>query len=84
MLQNAMVAAFTVSELFRENQQGVKLPTPPPHPSATQIRVKGHFKNHSTKKIKEHSNSKELFTFREFQETEIIKTIKELPQKLMT
>ena len=35
MLQNARVAAFTISELFRENQQegGVKLPP-------TQIRVK--------------------------------------------
>ena len=34
MLQNASVAAFTVSELLRENQQveggGVKLPPPPP------------------------------------------------------
>ena len=26
MLQNARVADFTVSELLRENQQGVKLP----------------------------------------------------------
>ena len=37
MLQDARVAAFTVSELFRENQQGggeIKLPPP------TQIRVK--------------------------------------------
>ena len=29
MLQNAKVTAFTVSELLRKNQQGVKLPTPP-------------------------------------------------------
>ena len=34
MLQNAKVTAFTVSELLRENQQGVKLP---PHPH---IRIK--------------------------------------------
>ena len=26
MLQNARVTTFTVSELLRENQQGVKLP----------------------------------------------------------
>ena len=37
MLQNARVTAFTVSELLRENQQGVKVPHP-----ATQIRVKGY------------------------------------------
>ena len=30
MLQNPRVAAFTVSELLRENQQGVKLPPLPP------------------------------------------------------
>ena len=30
MLQNARVTAFTVSELLKENQQGVKLPPPPP------------------------------------------------------
>ena len=30
MLQNARVTAFTVSELLRENQQGVKLPLPQP------------------------------------------------------
>ena len=30
MLHNARITAFTVSELLRENQQGVKLP--PPHP----------------------------------------------------
>ena len=35
MLQNSRVRAFNVSELLRENQQGVKLPP-------TQIRVK-HF-----------------------------------------
>ena len=29
LLQNAKVTAFTVSELLRKNQQGVKLPTPP-------------------------------------------------------
>ena len=34
MLQNAMLVAFTVSELFKENQQGGNYPTP------TQIRVK--------------------------------------------
>ena len=38
------------------------------------------FKNYSTKKIREHLNSKEIFTFREFQETEVLKTIKELPK----
>ena len=37
-----------------------------------------HFNNHSTKKIREHFNIKEIFTFREFKETEIIETIKEL------
>ena len=37
-----------------------------------------HFKNHSTKKIKKHLNSKEIFTFRVFKETEIIRKIKEL------
>ena len=31
ILQNARVTAFTISELLRENQQGVKLP-PPSHP----------------------------------------------------
>ena len=36
--------------------------------------------NLSTKKIKEHFNSKEIFTCREFKETEIIKTIKVLPK----
>ena len=30
MLQNVGVIAFTVSELFRENQQGLQLPPPPP------------------------------------------------------
>ena len=39
-----------------------------------------HFKNHSTKKVKEDFNSKEIFTFREFKENEIIKIIKELPK----
>ena len=33
MLQNARVAAFTVSELLRKNQQGVKLS---PHPDQGQ------------------------------------------------
>ena len=28
MLQNTSITAFTVSELLRENQQGVKLPPP--------------------------------------------------------
>ena len=32
MLQNAMVAAFTVFELLRENQQMVKFSPPPRHP----------------------------------------------------
>ena len=36
--------------------------------------------NHSTKKIKKHLNSKEIFTFRELKETEIIRTFKELPK----
>ena len=39
MLQNARVAAFTISELLRENQDGVKLP---PTILPTQIRVKSH------------------------------------------
>ena len=30
MLENAKFTAFTVSELLRENQQGVKLTLPPP------------------------------------------------------
>ena len=38
------------------------------------------FRNHSTNKIEECFNSKEIFTFREFQEIEIIKTIKEIPE----
>ena len=29
MLQNARVTAFTISELLNENQQGVKLLSPP-------------------------------------------------------
>ena len=33
MLQNATVTAFSISELLRENQQGVKLATPLPPPS---------------------------------------------------
>ena len=37
MLQNARVIAFTVSELLRENQQGVKLP-PPLHPPRLGLR----------------------------------------------
>ena len=37
MLQNARITAFTISELFRENQQG-KGGTPP-SPPHTQIRV---------------------------------------------
>ena len=32
MLQNSRVAAFTVSELLRENQQGGKIIPPPPTP----------------------------------------------------
>ena len=39
-----------------------------------------HFKNNSTKKIKKHFNSKEIFTFREFKETGITRTIKELSE----
>ena len=35
MLQNARVTAFTISELLKENQQGI---TPPLH-QPTQIRV---------------------------------------------
>ena len=41
-----------------------------------------HFKNHSPKRIKKNFNSKEIFTFCEFQETEIIKIIQELPQNM--
>ena len=49
-LQNGRVAALTVSELLRENQQGVKLP-PPPHP--VQIRVdKKSLKNTNMSKSK--------------------------------
>ena len=34
MLQNAMITAFTISELLKENQQGkgVKISPPPPFP----------------------------------------------------
>ena len=39
MLQNARVAAFTVSKSLRENQKVGKT-TPPPSPPPTQIRVK--------------------------------------------
>ena len=39
-----------------------------------------HFRNHSTKKVKKHFDRKEIFTFCEFKETEIIKTIKEQPK----
>ena len=42
--------------------------------------ISRHFKNHSPKKSKDHFNGKKIFTFREFQETEIIKTITELPK----
>ena len=38
------------------------------------------FKNLSIKKIQNHFNNKEKFTFREFQRDEIIKIIKELPK----
>ena len=31
LLQNARVTAFTISEVLKEKQQGVKLPPPPPH-----------------------------------------------------
>ena len=42
MLQNARVVAFTVSELFKENQQGMGKITPcHSTPPSTQIRVKG-------------------------------------------
>ena len=37
-----------------------------------------HFNNHSTKKNRERFNIKEIFTFHEFKETEIIETMKEL------
>ena len=40
ILQNARVTAFTVSELLKENQQGVKLPPAPP--PSTQIRSSKH------------------------------------------
>ena len=36
MLQNARVAAFIVSELLRENQQGGKI-TPPPAPPRLEL-----------------------------------------------
>ena len=32
MLQNARFTAFTVSELLKENQQGVNKNASPPHP----------------------------------------------------
>ena len=38
------------------------------------------FKNQSIKKIQKHFNSKEKFTFRKFQQGEIIKIIKVLPK----
>ena len=37
MLQNTMVAASTVSELLRENQQGGKGEVKLPHPSPTRL-----------------------------------------------
>ena len=40
-----------------------------------------HFKNHFINKIKKHFNSNERYAFREFKETEIMKTIKKLPKK---
>ena len=36
------------------------------------------FRDHFNQKIKKHFNSKEIFTVRDFKETEIIKKIKEL------
>ena len=40
MLRNARVTAFTVSELLSENQQrGLKLPHPPPHPPKVGLKV---------------------------------------------
>ena len=45
MLQNVRIVAFTVSELFRENQHGgggAKITHPPPPPPHTQIRIKKH------------------------------------------
>ena len=49
MLQNARVAAFTISELLRKNQQGggVKLP-----PFPTQIRVNGDCVSNFATKLK--------------------------------
>ena len=47
MLRNSRVVAFTVFELLRENELGLKLPPPPTHPPThthtythTQIRLK--------------------------------------------
>ena len=37
MLQNARVTAFTVSDLLRENQQGVKLPPPLTNPPRLEL-----------------------------------------------
>ena len=53
MLQNARVTAFTVSELLRENQQGVKLPPPPP-PTHThkQTHTHTHTKTHIHVRVK--------------------------------
>ena len=40
MLRNARVTAFTISELLSENQQrGLKLPHPPPHPPKVGLKV---------------------------------------------
>ena len=51
MLQNARVIAFTVSELFTENQQkGVTPPLPSPH-THTQIRVEPSFTKSTLNKI---------------------------------
>ena len=44
MLQNTRVTVFTISELLRENQQGLKLPPP-------QIRVKKPMGNGGSKRL---------------------------------
>ena len=40
MLQHARVTAFTVSELLRENQQGVKLPPSPPQTHTLRLELR--------------------------------------------
>ena len=71
--------SHTLNKYFTDLTKTLKLKkTSPPLKKKSLKYLLRHFKNHSTKKIKEHLNSKVIFTFQEFKETETIKTIKEL------